>query len=78
VGVGDGRRGVCVLVAPRGTPKGASLLLKSADGEAVETWALEDVLEILTPEQAVDILCAQQRTFDTIGLVPPMSFPSKP
>ncbi len=67
----DGRIGKVVLVGPRAAPKGAVLVLTSADGSSVETRPLAGQWTLLAPDQVIDVLCMQERVFGGGRLAPP-------
>lgn len=52
-----------MLMASRENPKGAMLVLSPADGGPVKTLPLSEGLTLLSPDQVIDILCAQERAF---------------
>ena len=62
VNLQDGREANVVLVAGRDNPKGA-MIIAPANGGSPEP--LHSYLALLTPEQVIDILCAQECRFGT-------------
>lgn len=66
----DGSRGRIVLMAGRDNPKGAMLVVSPLEGGPVKTLPLAQGLHLLTPDQTVDILCAQERAFGSGRLAP--------
>ncbi|MFP4500968.1 MAG: hypothetical protein ACLFTT_08210 [Candidatus Hydrogenedentota bacterium] len=67
----DGRKGNVVLVGARTNPKGAALVLPGESGEAPMTVMLKDGLDRMYPQQMLELLCMQERSFGTAGLPAP-------
>ncbi len=66
----DGSAAKIVLIAPRSSPKGAVLVL-SCNGGPDKPTPLSQVLGKVSPRQATEILCMQERLFGDSGLEPP-------
>lgn len=66
----DGRTAKVVLVSGRENPKGAMLVLADA-GTAQNAFPINTLLNLLPPDAAADILCMQERAFNTKTLTPP-------
>jgi hypothetical protein len=60
-----------VLVGARDNPKGAVLVLPGEAAGEVEAVPLSSGLAWLSPGQALDLLCMQERIFGKSGLTPP-------
>jgi hypothetical protein len=67
----DGVEGRVVLVGPRSDPEGAMVVLIGREPGSVESLPLSAVLDRISPETAVSILCAQERHFGD-GALPMM------
>ncbi len=67
----DGRKGNVVLVGARTNPKGAALVLPGESGDSPKTVLLKDGLGWVHPEQVLELLCMQERSFGTAGLPVP-------
>jgi hypothetical protein len=59
----DGMEGRVVLVGPRSDPEGAMVVLIGKEPGTVESLPLSAVVDRITPETTVSILCAQERHF---------------
>ncbi len=57
----DGRTGNAVIVGPRENPKGAVLLVASEASGEPESIPLQDAVELLRPDNVIDILGMQAR-----------------
>jgi hypothetical protein len=68
--LGDGNAANIVLLGGRDNPKGA-VLVTAARGGSPEKRVLGGVLELLSPRQAIEILCMQQRAFGSCTHLPP-------
>ena len=66
----DGRAVRVVLVADRANPKGAMLIISDAS-TAQNAFPLSKMLDAVHPNDAVDILCMQERIFGTADLTMP-------
>ncbi len=66
----DGRAARIVLVAGRENPKGAMLILADAS-TAQNAFPVSKMLDAMTPFDAADILCMQERIFGTAALEAP-------
>ncbi len=66
----DGRPAKIVLVGPREHPKGAVLICADPNG-GIHKILLSQYLEQLTPGQAIEILCMQERAYGSNGLDAP-------
>lgn len=70
----DGRHGSVVLVAPRSNAKGATLFLPGSDAGKPEILPLLQGIDLLRPEDLVQILAMQERVFGDSGLPRPAGF----
>lgn len=59
----DGRTGNAVVVGPRDNPKGAVLLVAAQDSGEPESIPLQEAVELLRPDNVIDILGMQARLF---------------
>ncbi len=66
----DGRVAKVVLVAGRGNPKGAMLILADAP-TAQNAYPVSKMLAAMHPADAADILCMQERIFGVAALEAP-------
>lgn len=67
----DGRRGNAVIVGPRDSEKGASLIVPNKDTGSAEAIPLLEGVDLVGPELMIDILCMQERLHGSGGLEPP-------
>jgi len=66
----DGRAARVVLVANRTNPKGAMIVLADS-ATAQNAFPLSSALDSIHPNDAVDILCMQERIFGPTALEAP-------
>lgn len=66
----DGAECRAVLVGPRSDPQGAVLVVAGDTPGALEKMPLSKALGRLSPDTAIDIICAQERAFGGCGLEP--------
>ena len=67
----DGRQANIVLVGSRENPKGATLVVPGEGGGPVSALPLADAVNLLHPQQVIDIICMQQRVYGDLGLDSP-------
>lgn len=67
----DGVPARVVLIGPRNNPKGAAVVVPVQGPEKVKTFRLDEVVDRLTPQDVVEILCMQERFFGASGLSAP-------
>ena len=70
----NGQRATAVIVGPRTRPKGAGVVVPGSVGEQVETFSLDEALDLLHPSQAIEIYAMQERLHGASGLPRP-TFP---
>ncbi len=65
VSLTDGRQGNVGMVGGRGNQRGIAGVLPGtgSGGGALDTKMLTEVVDLLTPDQMVEILCMQERAF---------------
>ena len=66
----NGDKGSVAIVGDRSNPKGAMILVPQAGGDP-EKRALSDALDLLHPQQVIEIVCMQERVFGSLGLTSP-------
>lgn len=69
-----GQRATVVLVGGRENPRGAALVLPSAEGGKPAPAPLADHLEQVPKTALLEILCMQERAFGASGLPMPDGF----
>ncbi len=65
----DGRKGVVVLIGKFGKEQNSVIVFQKEGGER-EIIPVEKLLDFITPEDLVDILCVQERVFGERRIVP--------
>ena len=66
----NGKRATVALVGPAENPKGAMVIPSPVSGQSSAAQPLVDFMDLLSPAQMIDILCAQERLFGKCGLEP--------
>ncbi|MCX8065164.1 MAG: hypothetical protein N3G21_08325 [Candidatus Hydrogenedentes bacterium] len=65
----DGRKGIAVLVGSNEKKQNSVVVFQRDNGER-EIVAITDLLDVLSPEDIIDIYCTQERVFGKRAFAP--------